>query len=253
MLHSNNGNDLLQIVRACAAIGYDVGADVIDAEWFVPQSRPRLFVLAVRKGLEKAGAESSNPFEAHAGKTLSNLPDAIKPYWRRWYIPPPTHRRQALPDIIESLPSGVEWHSEEQTSSLVKLMSEANWSKFKAAQEKKSLQIGTLYRRTRIENGVKVQRAEIRFDSIAGCLRTPAGGSSRQVIIAVQGKTVRTRLLSPKEAARLMGLPDSYILPARYNEAYHLLGDGVVVPLVSHLADHFFKPIIDASSLRRVA
>lgn len=33
-----------------------------------------------------------------------------------------------------------------------------------------------------------------------------------------------------------MGLPDSYKLPENYNEAYHLTGDGVVVPVVRHLA-----------------
>ena len=50
-----------------------------------------------------------------------------------------------------------------------------------------------------------------------------------------------------------MGLPDSYILPARYNEAYHLLGDGVVVPLVRHLGRHLFEPVLDADRLKRAA
>lgn len=42
-----------------------------------------------------------------------------------------------------------------------------------------------------------------------------------------------------------MGLPDTYVLPANYNEAYHLTGDGVVVPVVRHLAQHIFEPILD--------
>ena len=46
----------------------------------------------------------------------------------------------------------------------------------------------------------------------------------------VEGDLVRSRLLSPREAARLMGLPDSYKLPANYNDAYGLMGDGVVGP-----------------------
>jgi len=40
-----------------------------------------------------------------------------------------------------------------------------------------------------------------------------------------------------------MGLPESYRLPEKYNEAYHLTGDGVVVPVVRHLAQHIFEPI----------
>ena len=41
----------------------------------------------------------------------------------------------------------------------------------------------------------------------------------------VEGESVLSRLLSPQEAARLMGLPDDYVLPSNYNEAYHLAGD----------------------------
>jgi hypothetical protein len=56
--------------------------------------------------------------------------------------------------------------------------------------------VGTIYKRTRLdENGSKTQRAEIRFDDIAGYLRTPTGGSSRQSILVVNGNQVKSRLL----------------------------------------------------------
>ena len=77
----------------------------------------------------------------------------------------------------------------------------------------------------------------------SGCLRTPAGGSSRQTIVEVQGARVRTRLISARETARLMGLPDTYRLPARYNEAYRLTGDGVVVPAAAWIARHLLDPL----------
>jgi DNA (cytosine-5)-methyltransferase 1 len=60
----------------------------------------------------------------------------------------------------------------------------------------------------------------------------------------VDDGAIRTRLLSPREAARLMGLPDSYVLPKKYNEAYHLAGDGVVVPVVRFLAAHLLEPLL---------
>jgi DNA (cytosine-5)-methyltransferase 1 len=251
LLTSHNGADLLQILRACQSAGYEVSVDIIDAELFVPQSRPRLFILAARKGLPGAAARPASG--AQAGRQMSGVPDAIRPYWRRWTIPAPARRRQTLAGIFEPEPAGVAWHSREETQRLIGLMNEANQRKLKSAQAKGGRQIGTLYRRTRVENGVKAQRAEIRFDGIAGCLRTPGGGSSRQTLIVAEGETVKTRLLSPREAARLMGLPDSYTLPPRYNEAYHLIGDGVVVPLVRHLAAHVFEPILDADRLGRAA
>jgi DNA (cytosine-5)-methyltransferase 1 len=43
-----------------------------------------------------------------------------------------------------------------------------------------------------------------------------------------------------------MGLPDTYVLPERYNEAYHLTGDGVVVPVVRHLAKHLLEPLVES-------
>jgi DNA (cytosine-5)-methyltransferase 1 len=122
-------------------------------------------------------------------------------------------------------------------------MSPHNRQKVSDAVKSGTKIVGTVYRRTRPdENGIKRQRAEVRFDDVAGCLRTPAGGSSRQVILVVEGKTVQSRLLSPREAARLMGLDDDYVLPDRYNHAYHVCGDGVCVPVVRHIAEHVLKP-----------
>ena len=124
------------------------------------------------------------------------------------------------------------------------MMSEGNRQKVEAASRSARRSVGTIYRRTRPdEYGVKHQRAEIRFDGIAGCLRTPGGGSSRQTILVVEGEKVRSRLLSAREAARLMGLPDTYKMPKRYNEAYHLAGDGVCVDVVRFLAKSLLGPL----------
>ncbi len=123
-----------------------------------------------------------------------------------------------------------------------------NLAKVEAAKNAGRRMVGTIYRRTRADgpNGEKMQRAEVRFDDVAGCLRTPSGGSSRQTIMVVDGKRVRSRLLSPREAARLMGLPDTYQLPKNYNEAYHLAGDGVAVPVVRFLTEHLLEPLLAA-------
>ena len=127
------------------------------------------------------------------------------------------------------------------------MMTSVNLRKVRLAQKLGKRTVGTIYKRTR--NGI--QRAEVRFDNIAGCLRTPSGGSSRQTILVVEGDTVCSRLLSPREAARLMGLPDEYILPANYNAAYHLAGDGVAVPVVRHLALQILEPILQNNKQRR--
>jgi DNA (cytosine-5)-methyltransferase 1 len=133
------------------------------------------------------------------------------------------------------------------------MMSAVNLAKVEEAKRAGGRMVGTLYRRSRCENGAKVQRAEARFDDIAGCLRTPAGGSSRQFLLVVEKGRVRSRLISARETARLMGLPDDYALPERYNEAYHLTGDGVVVPVVRHIAAHLIEPLLTVGLAREAA
>jgi DNA (cytosine-5)-methyltransferase 1 len=91
-----------------------------------------------------------------------------------------------------------------------------------------------------------VQRAEVRLDGLAGCLRTPRGGSSRQVVLVVDEGQVRTRLLSPREAARLMGLPEGYRLPTSHTAALHVAGDGVAAPVVRWLAAELLEPLLKA-------
>jgi len=148
----------------------------------------------------------------------------------------------------------VTWHSPFETKRLLDLMSPINKKKVEQAKTAGERRVGAVYRRTRPDDdGVKRQRAEVRFDEVAGCLRTPAGGSSRQIILVVEGQKVRSRLLSPREAARLMGLPEDYPLPPRYNDAYHLVGDGVAVPVVSWLARNVIDPSLQLTSKEAAA
>ena len=163
--------------------------------------------------------------------------------WSR--LPPPPRRNFDLVDLVEDRPRGVEWQNPDGVARLLSLMAPLHRARVTEAISDRKRRVGALYRRTRpAPDGGKAQRAEVRFDGVAGCLRTPAGGSSRQTILVVEHGEVRARLLSAREAARLMGLPDSYALPERYNEAYHLLGDGVVAPIVRHLAAHWMEPIL---------
>jgi DNA (cytosine-5)-methyltransferase 1 len=88
------------------------------------------------------------------------------------------------------------------------------------------------------------QRLEWRCDSLAGALRTAKDGSSVQDIVVVDGPAIRSRKLSPREGARLMGLHDGYRLPDNTTVANTLLGDGVCVPVVRFLAAHVVEPIL---------
>jgi len=250
-LSSHGGQDFATICKAIVNAGYSVGAVVIDALLFVPQSRPRLFVIAARKDTDiPSSLIAKGPLPTWHTKALINaygkLPSACRDSWVWWNLPIPRNLRMSLSDVIEENPTDVKWFTSSEVARLVSMMSETHLEKLDKAKRTGIRMIGGVYRRTRHDaHGRKVQRAEIRFDNISGCLRTPSGGSSRQVILVVEGQSIRARLISPRETARLMGLSDSYRLPENYNEAYHLTGDGVVVPVVRYLAAHIFEPILD--------
>lgn len=251
-LTSHEGKDFSTIAAALAKEEYQFGAVVIDAALFVPQSRPRLFIIGVRADVElPSDLTTPEPSPLWHTRSLRTAYDRLstktRENWLWWDIPPPPRRNSRFSDLIEENLSSVTWHTEADTRRLLRMMSDINLDKVEAAKKTRRLMVGAIYKRTRFdEDAEKVQRAEIRFDDIAGCLRTPAGGSSRQLILVVHGQKVRSRLISTRETARLMGLPDEYILPENYNEAYHLTGDGVVVPVVRHLAAHVLEPILEA-------
>ncbi|MGV8930070.1 MAG: DNA cytosine methyltransferase [Brevundimonas sp.] len=258
-LTSHEGRDFEAICRTYVAAGYRFGPLVINADRFLPQSRPRLFVVGVREDTEidpvltTPGADGA--FHPTAlRRAIARLPKDLRDSVIWWSVPEPKAVPAGLASVIESEPSGVRWHSAAETARLLTLMSPRNLAKVEAARQTGARCVGGLYRRTRRDAaGGRVQRAEVRFD-IAGCLRTPAGGSSRQTLLVVEGGKIRSRLMSARETARLMGLPDSYRLPASFSAACHLTGDGVAVPVVRHLARWLFEPLLAGQSgLRRAA
>jgi DNA (cytosine-5)-methyltransferase 1 len=126
-----------------------------------------------------------------------------------------------------------------KTRRLMTMLSAANRNKLDTAMRAEKFFAGTGYRRTR--SGV--QRLELRFDGVAGCLRTPNGGSSRQIALLGEGGKLRSRLMTVRECARLMGAPDSYRVPGTYNDGYRAMGDAVAVPVTRWLARHLLAPL----------
>ena len=258
-LTSHGGADFTAIGDSFAAAGYRYGALVIDASLFVPQSRPRLFMIGVRHDVSIDSALLApgpvEPFHTRGLCTAaSRLPGKARDQLLWFNLPSPPRRQTMFADLLEETPTSVAWHTPPETQSLLAMMSPLNLAKVSAAQRAERRMVGGVYKRTRRDPlGGRLQRAEVRFDDIAGCLRTPAGGSSRQTILVIDGTTIRSRLISARETARLMGLDDSYKLPRRYNDAYHLTGDGVVVPVVRYLAHHIIEPLVGMHEAQALA
>lgn len=248
LLTSHQGRDFRALCAALAAQGYAFGALEIDAAGFLPQSRPRVFVIATREPVP-ATLVGESPYQTRAVRTAAaGLPEALAQRWIWWRLEAPPRRNTDLASLLE--PAGaVAWHDAARTARLVSLMAPSHRARLDALVAAGGSAVGGVYRRTRQEDGRRTQRAEARFDGLAGCLRTPRGGSSRQTLVVIEKGRVRSRLLSPREAARLMGLPDSYRLPKSATAALHLAGDGVAVPVVRWLAQRLLEPLIAEKSV----
>jgi DNA (cytosine-5)-methyltransferase 1 len=249
-LTARGGAGFATICAAFAEAGYRFGPMMIDAALFTPQSRPRLFIVGAAPGIAIADALTAPSPEApfHPAvlvDAVAKLPSAVRAMSVWWRAARPPKRAMNLGQVLDAhVPPGA-WHTPAQTDRLLSLMAPIHRAKVEALRGAGGVAVGAVYRRTRRRpDGDRQQRAEVRFDGLAGCLRTPAGGSSRQTLILIENGAVRSRLMSPRETARLMGLPDSYVLPAKANEAYHLTGDGVVVDVVRHLARTLFEPLL---------
>jgi len=229
LLTANKGKNYAKLHHALLDMGYKSGAILIDAVHFVPQSRPRVFIIAVKQEIQiPPELQDSGPNWLHT-KAVADLGESL-PNWIWWFAKMPPRRRIQLTDILDlDLP-----YDRDSALALVPPRHRKVINSFENI-------VATGYRRTR--NGK--QCLELRFDGIAGCLRTPEGGSSKQFLVVKRNGELHARVLSPREAARLMGAPDSFVLPVKDNDAYKAMGDAVAVPVASFVGREFLMKLAE--------
>jgi DNA (cytosine-5)-methyltransferase 1 len=239
---ANQGRHFRQAYYAVRDLGYRLGAVVVDADAFVPQSRRRAFIVAAAEDIPLGGLIQQFPSAPFHPSNLVRTSFVVDdPEWIWWSLPFAKTTRPAFSDLCER---DAPCDSQAKTRELCAMLSPVNKRKLDAAKRAKTFFAGTAYRRTRPdEQGNSLQRLEIRFDGTAGCLRTPNGGSSRQTVLIVDKGLVRSRLMTVRECARLMGAPDSYELRGSYNDAYRAMGDAVAVPVTRWLTRYLLAPL----------
>ncbi len=235
---SHGGDDLAAAITAFNRLGYSVDVLSIDARRFVPQSRPRLFLV---------GAQ--NPPE-----DLAESNSELRPDWLQWVygdkslrthrakLPdPPAPRTEGFGEEVEEIPlSDERWWNADRTDALMLSLSPTQLDRVKTLKRGAGVKYRTAYRRTR--NGVPVW--EVRPDDIAGCLRTARGGSSKQAVVRLGNNRLHARWMTPREYARLMGAGEYDLSAARNNQALFGFGDAVAVPAVSWLAENYLMPLV---------
>ena len=150
-------------------------------------------------------------------------------------------------DMIDFAPPKTVWRDKSDLNKLLGQMAPLHRARVEAAVRSGERRVGAVYRRIRKGE----QRAEIRYDGLAGCIRTLKGGSSRQLLLVSENGELGLRPMLAAEAARLMGLPASYKLPKSQTAAISLCGDGLCVPAVTWLSKHFLAPLLQQKAVFR--
>lgn len=239
-LTSHEGADFHQALLALNGLGYTVDAFIIDAARFVPQSRQRLFVVAQKKTTPRA---AETPCLLQSELRPAALADFILWHpdvqWSLRVLPPLPFRQTQLSDVLEHLsPNSAAWWSRERCDYLLRQMSPKHRAQADAMIRRSDVSFATVFRRVRSTGSM----AELRIDGIAGCLRTPRGGSGRQILFVAGKGRFAVRLLTARECSRLMGA-DEFKMDVPLNQALFGFGDAVCVPVIRWIAENYLNPI----------
>lgn len=238
-LTSNKGKDFEAALTALNDLGYSVDAFIINAAHFVPQSRVRLFVVG-KLNESKVGSkwQDLNESEIRPEKLIQFINNHPHIKWSiNTSMPHLPDLDNNLSGVIEKIPkTSSAWFSRDRVQYLLNQTFERHLVRLNELKSKKNYSYVTAFRRVRAGKSM----AEIRFDGIAGCLRTPKGGSARQILIEAGKGEINVRLLSAKECARLMGA-DDFKLSGTLNESLFGFGDAVCVPVVTWIAENYLN------------
>jgi DNA (cytosine-5)-methyltransferase 1 len=253
-LASRDGRDFRMAVERLAELGYWIDSFVLDAKDFVPQSRPRLFVIGYHETLDAPGlirAGNGGSFLADPWRQAIAASSRLRPQrlrlqmeqidlptgWATVPLRPPQPRSCRLADFLDC-DERQPWWGQELVDKHRNMMSARHRRQVDQWLAEHQRKVATVYRRIRKGR----QRAEVRLDGIAGCLRTPRGGSARQIVLLADAGQLRMRWMTPREYARLQGA-DSYTLDHPPSRALFGFGDAVCVPVICWIDENILSPI----------
>ena len=254
-LTSRGGAVFEAAVQTLADMGYWIDSIILDAKRFLPQSRARLFVFAFHESLRipELVKQSADVFgdrwdaliAASALRTdrLRSLMrnTELSTGWATLPLTSPTSAEYELDGFLDS-DDGQAWWDEPLVEKHMAMMSPLHRADVDGWMASERPRMATVFRRIRQGE----QRAEVRRDGVAGCLRTPRGGSARQIVLCAGQGRCRMRWMSAREYARLQGAPD-FPLNGSDSQSLFGFGDAVCVPVIRWIDDNILSPCFDAA------
>lgn len=254
-LSSHDGKFFRIALQQLADLGYFIDAFVVDAKHFTPQSRPRVFVVGFEESLMPQKRYQYRLFDGDSLDSFRENPEPVmstmrprrlleklrttklRTGWVPLLLPQLPKENRNLDQCIDKDDSQ-DWWNERRVKKHLAEMHPEHLRRIRLLKNNDNISVGTIYRRVREGKS----RSEIRTDGLAGCLRTPRGGSSKQIVFIAGQGTIRMRWMTPREYARLQGCPD-YPIRVERNEALWGFGDAVCVPVISWIAENVLSQI----------
>ncbi len=256
-LTAHDGADFRAALETLADLGYWLDAFMVDAIDFVPQSRLRLFVVGMQDARRhpalihrddnaplfddrwrRAIEESTSLRPPKLRRAMENI--CLPTGWATLPLQAPVRRDYDLAAEID-FDDAQQWWESPLHEKHMAMLSPAHAARLESLRAAGVRVAATAYRR--IRHGE--QRMEVRFDGVAGCLRTPRGGSARQIVVAVEQGRVRLRWMSPLEYARLQGAGE-FKLSEGVHKMLFGLGDAVCTPVIRWIDHHVLTPLCNA-------
>lgn len=257
-LTSNDGDDFKAALKSLSGLGYWLDGFVLDAKSFVPQSRQRVFLVGVHESLDSPLLIKQGATENGSEAWLRSIGDteAVRPArliqimrevkletgWAATPIKAPPQTSYKLEAFLDRDDSQA-WWDENDVDKHYSRLSDLHRGRLDEIIRSGTPFLGTGFRRKRYGS----TRLEVRFDGIAGCLRTPRGGSAKQIIVMVDRGRLKMRWMSATEYARLQGVSQFKMLQ---NERQMLFGfgDGICVPVVEWIDQCVLTPLFEAAA-----
>jgi DNA (cytosine-5)-methyltransferase 1 len=239
---SRGGEDLREALARLNALGYSCDLFIVNARVFVPQSRPRLFIVGVQQPPDEPSDWTPTELRPAWLVALAGRHPELRLHARP--LRQPSQCAGVLADAVQKLPDAdPRWWEPERVERFVSSLSPVQSARLRDLSGWRQTRFATAYRRTRHGQAVW----EIRPDEISGCLRTARGGSSKQALVAASRGRVKIRWMTPREYARLQGAPRYRLAAVSDNQALFGLGDAVCVPVVAWIARDYLVPLLSDS------
>lgn len=248
-LYSNNGADFRVTVKALNDLGYKCDVFTLNAQSFTPQSRLRVFLVGIKteKKAQSLDVLLARPKSLATNRLKNSVFANRQLNWLPLDIPtPPPLRNGSLTEIVEEMTENdSRWWSQAEVDRHIAMMDLSHYHRVMELASREETTYRTFFRRRRTE----AQRAEVRDDDIAGCLRTAVGGSGKQFLIRAGQGELRMRTMTPREYARLQGVPDHFSITVNGVQALTGFGDAVCVPVITWIAQNVLNPAVEKYGL----